>query len=79
MDNEQILIAAKSAISVMSPEMQARFIELFEAGQHTQTQNIAQAYAVEGVNRQARLASAALESGRIMSGLVEIVYDQVSA
>lgn len=79
MTESQIIAAAEAAIRAMSPEAQAEFVKLFEAGQRDQTQTIAQCYAVEGVGRQMRLASAALENGRIMDGLCDLVFDRVAA
>ncbi len=73
MTNAQIQIAAEAAVRAMDPKARAAFIAMFEAGQHDATQNIAQAYAVEGVCRQTRLASMALESGRVMGGLVRMI------
>ena len=79
MTAEQITAAAIAAIRAMDPAARAHFVAAFEAGQHDQTETIAQAYALEGVSRQIRLCSAVLEDSRKMEALTEIVYDMVAA
>jgi len=71
MTNDQINTAAIAAIRAMSTEARAEFIRMYESGDNAQT--VAQAYAVEGVSRQVRMASMALESARTMSALVDAV------
>lgn len=69
----EIKAAAEAAVRAMSAEARAEFIAMFEAGQHDATQSIAQAYAVEGVSRQIRLASVLLEDSRKMDRLIAII------
>lgn len=72
MTTEQIQQAALAAIRAMDPKARAAFIEMYEA-QNEQTAEVARAYAIEGVSRQVRLGSMALESSRVMDGLVDLV------
>jgi hypothetical protein len=73
MTPEQIKTAAEAAIRAMTPEARATFIQMFEAGNHNATQDIAQAYAFEGVSRQISLAHIVLEDSRKMDHLTAIV------
>ena len=73
MTSEQIVTAARAAIRAMSPEARAAFVAMVDAGQNETAQTVAHAYAVEGVSRQVRMASMALESSNIMGALVECV------
>jgi hypothetical protein len=79
MTNEQITQAAAAAIRAMSPEARAAFIAMVEAGKSSAAQTVAQAYAVEGVSRQVRMASMALESSNIMSALTDVVSEKIAA
>ena len=77
MNAEQATTAAKAAIRAMSPEARAAFMRMVENGETTKAQQVVHAYAVEGINRQVRLASLCLESSRVMDGLIEVVYDKI--
>ena len=79
MTADQIAAAAEAAIRAMSKDARAAFVAMHEAGRHEETQQIAQAYAIEGVGRQIRLASLALESSRVMDGLVDLVGKRIGA
>ena len=79
MTTDQITQAAEAAIRAMSPEARAAFIAMFEAGDRNASQAVAQAYAFEGVSRQIRMASMALEKSSVMIALTEIVADQIAA
>ncbi|TQE92929.1 MAG: hypothetical protein FKY71_18680 [Spiribacter salinus] len=78
MTEAQIQQAALAAIRAMDPKARAAFIAMHEA-QNEQTAEVARAYAVEGVSRQVRLGSMALESSRVMDGLVDLVADTLAA
>lgn len=69
---EEIQQAALAAIRAMDPKSRAAFVEMYEA-RNEQTAEVARAYAIEGVLRQVRLGSMALESSRVMDGLVDLV------
>lgn len=73
MTEAQIITAAHAAIRAMDDKTRAAFIAMVEAGQSEAAQTVAQAYAVEGVSRQVRMASMALEHSHIMAGLVDAV------
>jgi Rad3-related DNA helicase len=79
MTEAQIMQAAKLAISAMDEATRAAFIAAFEAGNETVSGAIATGYAVEGVSRQIRMCSMALESGRVMDGLCDLVCDVIAA
>ena len=79
MTDAQIIQAAKLAISAMDEAARAAFIAAFENGNEPATSAIATGYAVEGVSRQIRMCSMALENARIMDGLCDLVYDVIAA
>ena len=79
MTDDQLQTAALAAVRAMDADARAAFIAMFEAGEHDKTEAVAQAYAVEGVSRQIRLASAVLEHSSKMDGVVEIVGDMLAA
>ena len=78
MTPQQIQQAAIAAIRAMDPKARAAFIQMHEAADASAS-DVARAYAIEGVSRQVRLASMALESGRVMDGLVELVGERLGA
>jgi uncharacterized protein with FMN-binding domain len=78
MTADQIQQAALAAIRAMDPKARAAFIAMHEA-QNEQAAEVVRAYAVEGVSRQVRLASMAMESSRVMDGLVDLVADTLAA
>jgi len=78
-DATQRVTAAKAAIRAMKPEARAAFMKMVENGETEKAQQVVHAYAVEGINRQIRIASLCLESSRVMDGLTEVVYDKITA
>lgn len=78
MTNAQKKQAALAAIRAMEPEARAAFIKMYEANDPN-AGKVARAYSIEGISRQVRLASMALESSRIMEDLTEVVCDKITA
>jgi hypothetical protein len=77
MTEDQIMQAALAAIRAMDPKARAAFIAMHET-RDKQTAEVARAYALEGVSRQLRLGSMAMENSRVMQGLVEVVGDSLA-
>jgi hypothetical protein len=77
MNADQIKEAAAAAVRAMDDKTKAAFIAMFEAGDENAV-GVARVFAIEGVSRQVRLASMALESSRIMDGLVTIVRERAA-
>ena len=77
MNKEQATTAAKAAIRAMEPEARAAFMKMVENGETEKAQQVVHAYAVEGINRQIRLASLCLDSSAVTEALTEVVYDKL--
>ncbi|MFG6573237.1 hypothetical protein ACGYLO_16710 [Sulfitobacter sp. 1A13353] len=71
--------AAALAILAMSDSDKEAFIAMMEGGNDDAATTAAQSFAIEGAQRQVRMAHMALESSSIMGDLTEAVYDTMAA